>query len=56
MNISFIILKIIVANDRGNVNLAVCGSICCRGTTKWMREQNRRNARRPACAHRRVSV
>ena len=34
--------------------MAVCGSIRCRGTTKWMREQNLRNARQPACAHRRV--
>ena len=41
-------------NDRGYGHLAVCGSIRCRGTTKWMREQNRRNARQPANEHRRV--
>ena len=41
-------------NDRGYGHLAVCGSIRCRGTTKWMREQNCRNARQPANGHRRV--
>ena len=41
-------------NDRGYGHLAVCGSIRCRETTKWMREQNRRNARQPANEHRRV--
>jgi len=41
-------------NDRGYGHLAVCGSIRCRGTTRWMREQNCRNARQPANEHRRV--
>ena len=41
-------------NDRGYGHLAVCGSIRCRETTRWMREQNRRNASQPANAHRRV--
>ena len=49
--VSFFILS---ANDRGYGHLAVCGSILCRETTKWMREQNCRNARQPANAHRRV--
>jgi len=44
----------ITPNDRGYGHLAVCGSIRCRETTKWMREQNRRNALQPANAHRRV--
>jgi len=26
---------------------SICGSIRCRGTTKWMREQSSRNARQP---------
>ena len=41
-------------NDRGYGHLAVCGSIRCRETTKWMREQNLLNARQPANEHRRV--
>ena len=41
-------------NDRGYGHLAVCGSIRCRETTRWMREQNCRNARQPANEHRRV--
>jgi len=33
--------------------LAVCGSVRCRGTTRWMREQNCRNARQQPTALRR---
>ena len=44
----------IAYNDRGYGHLAVCGSIRCRETTRWMREQNCRNARQPANEHRRV--
>jgi len=44
----------IAANGYGLWALAVCGNIRCRGTTKWMREQNLQIARQPACAHRRV--
>jgi len=41
-------------NDRGYGHLAVCGSIRCRETTRWMREQRPLNARQPANEHRRV--
>ena len=44
----------IAPNDRGYGHLAVCGSIRCRETTRWMRAQNLRNARQPANDHRRV--
>ena len=41
-------------NDRGYGHFAVCGSVRCRETTKWMREQSRRNARQPANEHKSV--
>ena len=41
-------------NDRGYGHLADSGSVRCRGTTKWMREQNLLIARQPANANRRV--
>ena len=44
----------LAGNDRGYGHPAVCGSIRCRGTTKWMRAQNPLSARRPAGEHRRV--
>ena len=53
-NLSLFSFSTMPANDRGYGHLAVCGSIRCRETTKWMREQNLLNARQPANEHRRV--
>ena len=44
----------IAPNDRGYGHLAVCGSIRCRTTMKFMRAMNFLIALQPANAHRRV--